>query len=58
MKALVILKNGMSVKRITKVVKCYMPLCYETYCWFEDHDKRIAKLVGNGYMIDSITYSV
>lgn len=58
MKALVILKNGMSVKRITKVVKSYMPFCYETCCWFEDHDKRIAKLVENGYMIDFITYSV
>ena len=58
MKALVILQNGDSIKTVTKVVKQYMPLCYETVCWFESHDKRIAKLVENGYMINFITYSV
>lgn len=50
----IILENGESVKKITKTTKAILRNNYESITWLEENDKRVKKLIKNGYWVYSI----
>nr|DAH52900.1 MAG TPA: hypothetical protein [Microviridae sp.] len=50
----IIFKNGESVKKIMKTTKAILRNNYESITWLEENDKRVKKIINNGYWVYSI----
>ena len=50
----IIFENDKSVKKIMKTTKAILRNNYESITWLEKNDKRIKKLINNGYWVYSI----
>ena len=50
----IIFENGKSVKKMTKTTKAILLNNYESVTWLEENDKRVKKLINNGYWVYSI----
>ena len=50
----IIFENGKSVKKIMKTTKAILLNNYESITWLEENDKRVKKLINNGYWVNSI----
>ena len=50
----IIFENGESVKKIMKTTKAILRNNYESITWLEENDKRVKKLINNGYWVYSI----
>lgn len=53
-KYLIIMRNGLLVKRFVKATSVVLTESYDSVMWLENNDKRIAKLIEQGYWLDSI----
>ena len=50
----IIFENSKSVKKIMKTTKAILLNNYESITWLEENDKRVKKLINNGYWVYSI----
>ena len=50
----IIFENGESVKKIMKTTKAILRNNYESITWLEENDKRVKKIINNGYWVYSI----
>lgn len=53
-KYLIIMRNGLLVKRFVKATSVVLTESYDSAMWLENNDKRAAKLIEQGYWLDSI----
>lgn len=53
-KHLIIMRNGLLVKRFVKVISVVLTESYDSVMWLKNNDKRAAKLIEQGYWLDSI----
>lgn len=51
---LIIMRNGDLVKRLSKSTSVVLTECYGSVMWLQANDKRISKLIKQGYWLDSI----
>lgn len=51
---LIIMRNGDLVKRLSKSTSVVLTECYDSVMWLQANDKRVSKLVEQGYWLDSI----
>lgn len=49
-----IFENGKDIKKLEKVTKAILRNNYESVTWLEENDKRVKKLINNGYWINMI----
>ena len=48
------MRNGLLVKRFVKVTSVALTESYDSVMWLKNNDKRVAKLIEQGYWLDSI----
>lgn len=53
-KYLIIMRNGDLVKRFYKSTSANLTGCYDSIIWLKANDKRVFKLIEQGYWLDSI----
>lgn len=53
-KYLIIMRNGLLVKKLVKVTSFALIESYYSVMWLKSNDKRVAKLIEQGYWLDSI----
>lgn len=53
-KYLIIIRNGLLVKRFVKVTSVALTKSYDSVMWLKNNDKRVAKFIEQGYWLDSI----
>lgn len=51
---LIIMRNGTLVKRLYKSTSVVLTKCYDSILWLEANDKRVSRLIEQGYWLDSI----
>lgn len=51
---LIIMRNGDLVKRFYKSTSVVLTECYDSVMWLQANDKRVSKLIEQGYWLDSI----
>lgn len=51
---LIIMRNGDLVKRLSKSTSVVFTECYDSVMWLQANDKRVSKLIEQGYWLDSI----
>ena len=51
---LIIMRNGDLVKRFYKSTSVVLTECYDSIMWLQANDKRVSKLIEQGYWLDSI----
>ena len=51
---MIIMRNGDLIKRFRKSTSVVLTECYDSVMWLQANDKRISKLIEQGYWIDSI----
>ena len=49
-----IFENGNDIKKLEKATKAILCNNYESVTWLEENDKRVKKLINNGYWIKTI----
>ena len=49
-----IFENGKDIKKLEKATKAILRNNYESVTWLEENDKRVKKLIKNGYWVYSI----
>ena len=53
-KYLIIMRNGLLVKRFVKATSFALTQSYDSVMWLKNNDKRAARLIEQGYWLDSI----
>ena len=53
-KYLIIMRNGLLVKRFVKATSVVLTESYDSVMWLKNNDKRAAKLIELGYWLDSV----
>ena len=53
-KYLIIMRNGLLVKKLVKSTSFLLTESYYSVMWLKGNDKRVAKLIEQGYCLDSI----
>lgn len=53
-KYLIIMRNGLLEKRFVKATSVVLTKSYDSVMWLRNNDKRAAKLIEQGYWLDSI----
>lgn len=53
-KYLIIMRNGPLVKRFVKATSFVLTQSHDSVMWLKNNDKRAAKLIEQGYWLDSI----
>lgn len=53
-KYLIIMRNGLLVKKLVKITSFRLVESYYSAMWLESNDRRVAKLIEQGYWLDSI----